>query len=444
MNGVDASFLASFRHRHLARAVVRRGLLVKVSTDILSSLYPVTVLLYVQVPACDFAGYVGAMVKELYGPLEAAVQGTLTGPGTLGTVLLCESLLSFLPSGCVLEQPIRLFQAYDILPLSKLKRTHKVDLRQFATIRNGVLYIRRPAFQKILIPKWSLPNAARATAYSMISFLEKLRAGRNTVEAITRAAGIIVEQFKRDLRDMCVVRDFQLFNGVVLHGCIRDAQTADEYVSRVFVPDYLPSCMATKGFLSVALDLFNPSELNRKIIESLLHVAVVPHAIVHARAVCFSSTFCTVIIRGPVSAATVSPSDAHRLVIAATQLLRDNFSLSRKEMKAVQKCRPRLTGCVVEAICKARLRTGSLRHILRVVAYATMYLADKEELMSRKPDYHNLYRSCNLSRFILKREMNGIVMAILAIEERSLEEGACGWKEKADSTKCHTEVQRCC
>ena len=91
------------------------------------------------------------------------------------------------------------------------------------------------------------------------------------MEAITRAAGIIIEQFKRDLRDMGVVRDFQLFNGVVLHGCIRDAQTADEYVSRVFVPDYLPSCMATKGFLSVALDLFNPSELNRKIIKSLLH-----------------------------------------------------------------------------------------------------------------------------------------------------------------------------
>lgn len=260
----------------------------------------------------------------------------------------------------------------------------------------------------------------------MISFLDKLKAGRNTVEATTRAAGIIVGQFKQDLKEMGVVQDFQLFNGVVLHGCIRDAQTADEYVSRVFVPDHMPSIMATKGFLSTALDLFNQTELNRKIIESLLHVAVVPHATVHARAVCFSSTFCTVIIRGPVSAATVSSSDAHRLVIAATQLLQDNFSLRKKEMKAVQKCRPRLTGCMVEAIRKARSRTGSLRHILRVVAYATMYLADKEELLSQKPDYQSLYRSYNLNRFILKREMKDIVMALLAVEERLLEEDAGG------------------
>ena len=380
------------------------------------------VLLNVQVPACDFAGYVGAMVKELYGPLEAAVQGTLTGPGTLGTVLLCESLLSYLPSGCAKEQPIRLLQAYDILPLARLKQTRKVDLRRFATIRNGVLYIRRPALQRIWIPRSSLPPGTCATVYSMISFLDKLKAGRNTVEATTRAAGIIVGQFKRDLKEMGVVQDFQLFNGVVLHGSIRDAQTADEYVSRVFVPDHMPSTMATKGFLSTALDLFDRTELNRKIIESLLHVAVVPYATVHARAVCFSSTFCTVIIRGPVSAATVSPSDAHRLVIAATQLLRDNFSLSKKDMKKVQKCRPRLTGCVVEAVRKARSRTGSLRYILRVVAYATMYLADKEELLSRKPDYQSLYRSCNLNRYILKREIKDVVTALLAVEERSLED----------------------
>ena len=170
VNDVNASFLASFRHRHLARAVVKRGLLVKVSTDIFSP-YPVIVLLYVQVPACDFAGYVGAMVKELYGPLEAAVQGTLTGPGTLGTVLLCETLLSYLPSGCVMEQPIHLFQTYDILPLAKLKLTRKVDLRRFATIRNGVLYIRRPALQWIWIPRSSLQPATCATAYSMISLV---------------------------------------------------------------------------------------------------------------------------------------------------------------------------------------------------------------------------------------------------------------------------------
>ena len=48
-----------------------------------------------QVPASDFAGYVRAIIHELYAPLVAAVDGRLTGPGTLGTVMLCECLPKF-------------------------------------------------------------------------------------------------------------------------------------------------------------------------------------------------------------------------------------------------------------------------------------------------------------------------------------------------------------
>jgi hypothetical protein len=450
VNDVDTSFLASFRHRHLARAVVKGGFLVKVRVQSPLLLYPDFMLFYVhnmlQVPARDFAGYVGALVKELYGPLEAAVKGTLTGPGTLGTVLLCESLLRYLPSGTALDQPRYLFKAYDILPLSRLKATRKIDLKRFATIRNGVLYIRRPAFQRIWIPTTALPNSARASAYSMLNFLEKLRAGRQSVEAITRSAAIIVAQFKQDLKEMGVVRDLQMFSsGVVAHGCIRDAQTADEYVSRAFVPKHLPSRMTTKAFLSVAVDLFNPLELHRKLVHNLLSsTRVVPQAIVHAGAVDFSPTFRSVLIGGSVSAATVSPSDAYQLVAAATQLLRENFRLSRKEMRSIQKHRSRLTSCVVEAVRKARSRTGCLRHVLRVVAYATMFLAEKEGLLSWKPNYRKLYGSNNLNRYILQREMKEIVTAILATEERSLE-GAGGRRKQialSSIPRCNVVLDR--
>ena len=54
---------------------------------------------YTQIPSGQFGGYVQGVVTELYDSLQAAISGTLTGPGTLGTVLLCETLV------CQLAQP---------------------------------------------------------------------------------------------------------------------------------------------------------------------------------------------------------------------------------------------------------------------------------------------------------------------------------------------------
>jgi hypothetical protein len=64
-----------------------------------------------QVPRGHFAGYVRKVVAELYDPLLAAIDGTLSGPGTLGTVLLCETLLSYLPTCMPKDQPYRLAAA---------------------------------------------------------------------------------------------------------------------------------------------------------------------------------------------------------------------------------------------------------------------------------------------------------------------------------------------
>ena len=57
-----------------------------------------------QVPASQFPGYVKSVVQELYAPLRAAVNGSLTGNGTLGTVL-CETL-SFLSECVVTNLPL--------------------------------------------------------------------------------------------------------------------------------------------------------------------------------------------------------------------------------------------------------------------------------------------------------------------------------------------------
>ena len=204
-----------------------------------------------------------------------------------------------MPSGNGFDQPTHVFRAYNILSLSTLRLTRKINLRPFATTRNGILYVRRPALQRLWIPMRSLPSSARATATAMVTFLKKLQAGRHSMAAVTSAATIIVEQFKRDLHEMGVVQDFHLFDGAASSVCIRDAQTV-EYASRVFVPDNLLSRMSTRAFLGTALDLFNPSELHNKITECLLRgTRMVPCATVHVRQAHFSSSLSTILIRGP-------------------------------------------------------------------------------------------------------------------------------------------------
>ena len=89
-----------------------------------------------QIPIPQFSGYVQSLVNELYEPLQAAIDGNLTGTaGTLGTVLLCETLLSYLPTCNPMNQPYRILSAYDVEPRSALKRTNRIDLSHYMLVQ---------------------------------------------------------------------------------------------------------------------------------------------------------------------------------------------------------------------------------------------------------------------------------------------------------------------
>ena len=344
--------------------------------------------------------------------MQAAIQGTLTGPGTLGTVLLCESLLNYLITGSYRNQAYHVLKAYDIAPLGALAQTRKVDLRSFATLRDGFLYVTRPKLEKVWVPLSSLPSSARATASAMLTFLEKLKAGRSSIIATTRAAEIIVTQFKHDLVEMGVVTNAEQFQSTMEDACVRDALTADEYVARVFVPDHLPSEMSTKAFLTMAMDLLDQSTLREKIAQNLLEEAkMVPRTTVHARTVNFSPSVCTLLVKGQLSGRLMTADDAQRLVLATTPLLSANFDLDSGAVQAVQSRRPRLTRCVRNAVEKVRSRTrGHMRNTLAVVCFATVVLANKEKIFGeQKLKYKRLYRTTNLSRYISLKEMKEIV-----------------------------------
>ena len=146
---------------------------------------------FIQVPVNQFLGYVTKLVGELYDSVEAVVKGRLQGQGTLATLVLCESLLSFLPTGSSKDQPHRLLKEYEIIPLGTLKLNQHIDLRPYASVRNKVLYISCPSAENIWIPLHSLPSSVCATATQMLKFLKLLKEAPATRLASARVAHIV-------------------------------------------------------------------------------------------------------------------------------------------------------------------------------------------------------------------------------------------------------------
>ena len=95
---------------------------------------------------------------ELYDSVEAVVKGRLQGQGALATLVLCESLLSFLPTDSSRENNYRLLKEYEVMPLGTLEQNRRIDLRPCASVRHGVLYVSHPSAEKVWIPLDSLPS----------------------------------------------------------------------------------------------------------------------------------------------------------------------------------------------------------------------------------------------------------------------------------------------
>ena len=235
---------------------------------------------------------------ELYYSVEAVVKGRLQGQGALPTLVLCESLLSFLPTGSSKENNYRLLKEYEVMPLGILKQNRRIDLRPYASLQHGVLYVSRPSVEKIWIPFQSLPSSARATAAQMLYFLKLLREAPKTRSASARAARIIVTQFKHDLLELNIVRRTSDFNALRIDGCIHNARKAVEYARRVFLPNDLPATMSVKSCLSMSFQL-NLPQLHKEIATELLRqVKLVPHATTHAGQINFSTSAITLLMSG--------------------------------------------------------------------------------------------------------------------------------------------------
>jgi hypothetical protein len=384
-------------------------------------------IVFVQVPVDQFPGYVTKLVTELYDSVEAVVRGRLEGPGALGTLLLCESLLSFLPSGSALDQPRRLLHEYDVVPLGTLETNRRIDLRPFASLKSGVLHVTRSSAEKVWVPLRSLPtSSARATAKQMLDFLQLLREHpARSRSASGRAAQIIVTQFKHDLLEDRIVTDMSHFEGARADAIVHDACRAEEYATRIFQPEDLPVTMSSRSCLRMALELELP-QLHREIGRELLkQTKMVPRTKKHAGNTTFSPSAMTLLTSGSLSDGEMTDEDAHRLVVAGTPLIADHFSTSvKRRQQAILKRRPRLARCVRRTMRAVWRSCGSsCRHLIGISCIVAIVLADREGIIGPKTVITSLYRAINLSRYISTRQIYDIVCTCdYASEEEEDEE----------------------
>ena len=361
-------------------------------------------------PRGQFGDYVNKIVAELHNPLLAAINGTLSGPGTLATIVLCETLLSFLPTCMPKGQPYHLLHAYDLVPLSALESTKRLDLSKFAELRGGLLYVPTPKFEKVWVSMRHLPSSAKAIAASMLEFLNKLHAQRSSSDAVHKAGDIVVKQFRYDLVDMKIVLSIDSFKKVKDDGCIFNIMTAEEYTDRVFNAKQLPSEMSTKAFLSMAMDLFDHTTLKASIAATLAkEMPLVPKTKVHEWSITFSPSVFTMIVQGDMSSGGMTSADAERIVMAATPLMRDYFSLTQREIKKIVSPRPRLTRCVRNAVTTVRSTTTSTSHLLAVACIVAILLARSEKLLRSEVQFTRIYTATNLSRYVTLKKLKDII-----------------------------------
>ena len=129
-----------------------------------------------------------------------------------------------------------LLQVYNLVPLSICGWWSDWTWE----LKEGVLYVNKPVFQKVWVPlhKAIISKFARATA-TMLQFFGQLREECN---AVLKASWIVITQFRHILIEMGVVQNIKAFI-IIEDGCMQCV------VSRVFVPDHLPSQTSTRPSL---------------------------------------------------------------------------------------------------------------------------------------------------------------------------------------------------
>ena len=127
--------------------------------------------------------------------------------------------------------------------MGTLEQNWRIDLRPYASVHNGVLYVSCPLAEKIWILLGSLLSSTHATATQMLEFLKLLREAPATRSASARAIHVIISQFKHHLLELHIVRHMSHFDGTRIDGCIHNACRAEEYTRTPDVSFFLTTSL---------------------------------------------------------------------------------------------------------------------------------------------------------------------------------------------------------
>ena len=113
-------------------------------------------------------------MEELHAPLLAAHSGVIDGQGAVATTLLCETLLSMLPTMSLKDRPYRLLKDYHITPIESgvIGRLNRICLLNLAVVTSGVLFVPTGGVHRVFIPLNHLPASGRKQVIGLLKFLD--------------------------------------------------------------------------------------------------------------------------------------------------------------------------------------------------------------------------------------------------------------------------------
>lgn len=246
-----------------------------------------------QVPKNDLLNFTLALVQELHDPLVKAL--TMDGEGMMGTVLLCESLLSLLPTMSTKDMPYHLLRAYNITPIGSgvIAKERHLSLVGFASVFGDILHLSNPVVHRIFVPLNQLPADGRRQVVRMLKLLEEIQKGDGHSVA-EKCAVILVKTFVEELLSTKLVsRRAVLLSpaALVKSGCgVHSVVSAREYVSRTFDVAVLPRSSRLRDFLKTALDLCGEDLVPALTDHLIQELSFVPRVVVHESTVNFSAT----------------------------------------------------------------------------------------------------------------------------------------------------------
>jgi len=187
--------------------------------------------------------------------------GTLTGPNTIATVLLAETLLAFLPSMSIYN--VTYWSSTKLFHCSLVQCKETDQSAQFPDARgDSVLVVDRPRIQRFFIPLESFPTPRRGRKIELITFLNSIQTinrGEIAAKASTAYPQSILWKFGANSAKPLLTETFSKAGKFwFCHAWFYDNA---EYAEKLLNPDVLPTSMGMQTPLLFAFNLVLRSQL---------------------------------------------------------------------------------------------------------------------------------------------------------------------------------------